>query len=112
MKQLRDLNIKIGEAESAGDVDFLKSVIAPKLAFRRANGECVDRDEFLAGVKKGPRRDTEIESVNILIPKRALVTCWVTLKVDSVPKRFHNVRLFIRENDAAWKLLGWANAPM
>ena len=40
------IRVRIGDAESAGDVSFLESVLAPKLAFRRANDTCVGRDEF------------------------------------------------------------------
>jgi Domain of unknown function (DUF4440) len=111
--KLRDLNIRIGAAESAGDKDFLAGVIAPKLAFRRANatGDCVDRDGFLKGVKESAERQTEIESINILSANRAIVTCLVTLKTDSIPNRFHNARLFIRDKDGQWKILGWANEP-
>lgn len=107
--ELRSLNIEIGEAESAGDAQFLAGVIAPKLAFRRANGDCVDRDEFLKAVKQGPERLTEIESMDILSTNCAIVTCLVTLKVDPTPSPFHNARLFVRDIDGRWKLLGWAN---
>ena len=107
--ELRSLNIDVGDAESAGKADFLAGVIAPKLAFRRANGDCVDRAEFLNAVKQGPERHTEIESMDILGPNRAIVTCLVTLNVDPAPSRFHNARLFVRDRDGRWNLLGWAN---
>ena len=109
--ELRSLNIELGDAESAAKADFLADVIAPKLAFRRANGDCVDRDEFLNAVKQGPARRTEIESMDILDSNRAIVTCLVTLNVDPTPSRFHNARLFVRDRDGRWKLLGWANEP-
>ena len=107
--ELRNVNIEIGKAESEGNTEFLAGVIAPRLAFRRANGDCVDRDEFLKAVKSSAERRTEIESVNVLSANRAIVTCMVTMDVDSVPTRFHNVRLFIRDKDGRWKVLGWAN---
>lgn len=108
-EKLKKLNIRIGEAESAGDADYLGTVIAPKLAFRRVNGECVDRDQFIKAVKKGVARQTEIERIDILGPNRAIVTCFVTQSTESKPNRTHNARLFIRDNDKQWKVLGWAN---
>src|SRR6266702_2756656 len=83
--ELRSLNIEIGEAESTGDAQFLE------------------------GVKQGPERLTEIESMDILGTSRAIVTCLVTLKVVPTPSPFHNARLFVRDRDGRWKLLGWAN---
>jgi hypothetical protein len=109
VRVLADLNVRIGDAESVGDVAFLESVLAPKLAFRRANDTCVGRDEFLAAVKPGTPRATVIEAVHLFGSKRAIVTCRVTTDTGSVREAFHNVRLFIRSEDGAWKLLGWAN---
>jgi len=106
---LTELNFRIGAAESAGDVAFLESVLAPKLAFCRANGVCVDRNEFLQAVKPGPPRATEIEAIHLLGSKRAVVTCRVTMTTGSVTDTFHNVRLFVRDGEGAWNLLGWAN---
>jgi hypothetical protein len=56
---LTELNLKIGAAESEGDKHTLDALLAPVLAFRRANGDCVGRSEFLAGVKPSP------EAVNL-----------------------------------------------
>jgi hypothetical protein len=94
---LRELNVRIGVAESEGDREFLDAVLAPVLAFRRANGAFVDRAGYLEGVKESPKRDTEIGSVD--------------LGDGDERKRFHNVRLFVRAGDGAWQLLAWANEP-
>lgn len=104
------LNEKIGEAEEHGDRTFLDGILAPALAFRRANpqGTIVDRKAFLDDVKQSVPRTTEVESVAYLGAKRALVTCVVTIKVDGTPQRFHNLRLFVRV-EQEWKLLAWAN---
>jgi hypothetical protein len=49
---LEQLNIRIGVEESKGDDEsrgWFRGVIAPKLAFRRANGTTMDnREEFLS----------------------------------------------------------------
>lgn len=103
---LTELNLEIGVAESMGDKEFLEKVLAPVLAFRRANGECIDRNIFLSAVKSGARRETEMESISLLGHNRAVVTCTVSMG----DKRFHNVRLFVLM-DQDWKLLGWANEP-
>ena len=36
---LRDLNEKIGNAENDGDAEWLSTILAPKLAFQRADEE-------------------------------------------------------------------------
>jgi hypothetical protein len=107
---LNECNIEIGAAESRGDRDWLKDVLATKLAFQRANEgrTIVDREEFLEGVASCSDRDTQIESVN-LYGERAVVTCIVTMKPTG--ERYHNLRLFVRTKEG-WKLLGWANEPL
>lgn len=114
--ELVALNIQIGDLESAGEAQKLADILATKLAFRRANATIDDRgtvggkapDGFLDKVVPGPRV-TEVESIH-LYGDRAVVTCIVTMPLDPPDKRkkYHNVRLFIREKDG-WKLLGWAN---
>ena len=108
---LRELNVRIGVAESEGDREFLDAVLAPVLAFRRANGAFVDRAGYLEGVKESPKRDTEIGSVDLLEHDRAVVSCTVSMGDGDERKRFHNVRLFVRAGDGAWQLLAWANEP-
>ncbi len=108
-QRLRQLNVRIGTAESEGDREFLSNAVAPTLAFRRANGTYVDRDTFLNGIELSARRDTEIESIVQLGRDRAVVNCVVSLIDGNQIKRFHNVRLFVRSSDGEWRLLGWAN---
>lgn len=106
---LKKLNEKINDAENYGDRDFLNSVLAPELAFQRANEQKTvnDRTAFLEKVEPGGRRILE-EIVDIkLYGNRATVECIIS--VDG--KRFHNLRLFVRR-DGEWKLLGWANEPL
>ncbi len=114
MHALEQLNIRIGMAESKGDDvarDWLASVIAPKLAFSRADRTTIDnREEFLKKVKPSSPRETAIESIDIY-GDRAVVRCIVTLKSVGDDKEFHNLRLFAR-HEGQWKLLGWANEPL
>jgi len=115
IRDLEDLNIQIGDLETAGDDQGLADIAATKLAFRRASKTLNDRgsvggsskEGFLDQVAPGPDRLTEIESIQ-LYGDRAVVTCIVTMPRNAPNKRYHNVRLFIREN-GKWRLLGWAN---
>ena len=99
--------MEIGRLESTGDREALRGIIASKLAFRRANtqGTIVDRCEYLDAVVPSPERQTEITAVTVH-GNRAVVECVVTQN----SKRFHNLRLFVRQGED-WKLLGWANEP-
>lgn len=114
-KDLEDLNIQIGVAESTRDqqsYDWLSSVIAPELAFQRADPEKTinDRGEFLKLIKPfkpdDPNlgsRETKVESIEIY-GDRAVVACVVTFGGN----KYHNLRLFVRRENQ-WRLLGWAN---
>lgn len=106
--ELEQLQLEIGRRESAGDRAGLERIIAPALAFQRANPErtVVDRAGYLAGVAQSPPRQTEVTSVT-LYGSRAVVECIVTME----GKQYHNLRLFIR-HEGRWKLLGWANEPV
>ncbi len=99
------LNSKINAAENTGDVKFLALVLAPALAFMRADGKTVDdAGRFLQKVsRKSEPGELVTESVEVL-GNRAVVKCIVT----QGGKRYHNIRLFVRLDDQ-WKLLGWAN---
>jgi hypothetical protein len=108
---LTDLNLQIGDVESAGDKKSLEKLLAPVLAFRRANGDCVDRQRFLDNVAKSAPRETTIESIDLVGRDRAIVTCVVSMGEGDRQKSFHNIRLFVRVLDD-WKLLGWANEPV
>jgi hypothetical protein len=110
-RELRELNTRIGLAESQGDRAFLADVLAPALAFRRANGKVVDRTAFLEGVGPGPVRETEIGSVTLHGAHRAVVTCVVTMVDGDRRTPFHNLRVFVRSDTGTWQLLAWANEP-
>ena len=108
---LTDLNLQIGDAESDGDKKSLEELSAPALAFRRANGDCIDKQHFLENVAKSVPRETTIESIDLVGRNRAIVTCVVSMGDGEQQKSFHNIRLFVRMQDG-WKLLGWANEPV
>jgi hypothetical protein len=103
---LRDLNHQISDAEDRGDATWLSDVLAPRLAFQRAdcNRTVDDQVAFLQRVAvSGPRTTRIVEPVQVH-GDRAVVECLVT--VDN--RTFHNLRVFVRR-DKKWKLLAWAN---
>lgn len=48
---LADLNYKIGEAEDRDDVEWLSSILAPRMAFLRANKQFEDRMEYIERIR-------------------------------------------------------------
>ncbi len=107
-QQLRNLNLEIAMAEDRGDRKWLENILAPELAFQRANGLVIGKEQFLKDVKPRKSSQTAIESIHLHGNKRAVVTCIVTIEIDGQSVEFHNLRLFIRDGNN-WKLLGWAN---
>ena len=107
--QLRQLNLEIGEAENRGDREWLAAVMAPALAFQRADDARTidDRAAFLDKVKAGGTRVTRIDEPVEIYGDRAIVKCIVS----TGGREFHNLRLFVRR-DGRWVLLGWANEPV
>lgn len=103
---LRRINEDINKAEVDGDAEALGGLVAPHLLFRRVDGTVDDRKSFLHKVpsKAGPR-EIEVHTPTVY-GDRAVVTCIVTQD----GRRYHNLRLFVRETDG-WKLLAWANEP-
>src|SRR5690606_25554083 len=98
---------EIAEAENRGDDKWLASIIAPRLAFQRADEakSIDDQVAFLQKVKAGGnRRSTRIIEPIELYGDRAVVQCIVSVG----DQEFHNLRLFVRRN-GSWKLLAWAN---
>jgi cbb3-type cytochrome oxidase subunit 3 len=110
---LRQVNIDIGQAESAGTAAFFGGLLAPVFAFRRANGTIADRAAFLAAVAAGPARDTAIDSITFVGNDRAIVSCVVSMEVQGERRRFHNLRVFVKSDaGASWLLMAWANEPL
>lgn len=103
---LTALNKKIAKAEDRGDRDWLSGILAPRLAFQRADDQKTIDDQvaFLQKVEAGSKRATRIIEPIELFGDRAIVQCIVTVG----GQEFHNLRLFVR-HDGSWKLLAWAN---
>lgn len=105
--------MEIGETESAGDAaarDWFERLLAPTLAFRRADLKTFDdRSAFIGKIAPTDPRDTVVESID-LIGDAAFVKCVVTVRASA--KSYRNLRLFVRDTAREWKLLGWANEPI
>jgi uncharacterized protein DUF4440 len=108
-RTLKDLNVAIGDAENRGDRDELSKMLAPRLAFQRADDARTvdDAVAFLQKVASGGTRLTRVIEPIEVYGDRAIVKCVVTA---ADKREFHNIRLFVRR-DGQWKLLGWANEP-
>src|SRR5216684_957491 len=91
---LKELNERIGVAESSGDREWLSTILAPRLAFQRADEARTVDDQvaFLQKVKAGSTRITRIIEPIEFYGNRAIVKCIVTVS----EKEFHNLRLFVR----------------
>jgi hypothetical protein len=107
--ELRELNLQIATAESNGDREWLASILAPHLAFQRADKMTTvdDQNAFLWKVKAGGPKTTDILDLIQLFGNRAIVQCIVTVG----EQKFHNLRLWVRRG-GEWKLLGWANEEL
>jgi hypothetical protein len=109
---LKEMNMKIADAEHQGDREWLAAILAPRLAFQRADGQLTVDDQvaFLQKVKPDEpgveKRKLSIEAIE-LYGNRAVVRCIVAVG----ERRFDNLRLFVRR-EGGWKLLGWANEPV
>jgi len=113
LEWLRSTNTEIGNAETQGNKAFFEALLAPSLAFRRAGGQVLDRPAFIAAVSPSAKRSTNNQSITLLEKNRALVECTVTMEADGGAERFHNLRLFVREEPSKpWTLLAWANEPI
>lgn len=108
-RELEAINLAIGDAENRGDAEALAAMLAPRLAFQRADAARTVDDQvaFLQKVAAGGTRVTRLLEPIELHGNRAIVKCMVTT---ADGKEFHNIRLFVRR-DGQWRLLGWANEP-
>ena len=107
IETLKKLNIEINDAENNGNDHRLAEILAPRLAFQRADQKKTVDDQvaFLQKVESGGTREIQIIDPIELYGDRAIVKCIVTTVDD---QKFHNLRLFVRR-EGQWKLLGWAN---
>jgi hypothetical protein len=114
-QELREINLRIPAAEDAGDAAFFETIIGAGFGFRRPSGEIIDKAGFLGIIGKG-MRECHPHSIRIfpLGAQRALVTCVLRSRAkEGDPwKEFDQARLFAKDLQGAWKLVGWVNDPI
>jgi hypothetical protein len=114
-QELRDINLRIPAAEDSGDRAFFESLLGAGFGFRRPSGEILDREGFLGIIGKG-KRECHPHSIRIfpIGSHRALVTCVLRSRAKDGDewKAFDNARLFAKDAQGKWKLVGWANEPL
>jgi hypothetical protein len=114
-RELQELNVKIGEAEKGRDADFLRTVLADDLYFRRASGVVVDRATYLVDLAK-PENTYEY-----LVSEDVAVTVYESTAVASLRVRakgtkdntpfegvYRNTRLFLKQPEG-WRCAVWFN---
>jgi len=109
IRELTELNTRIGDAENLGDREWLATILAPRLAFQRADQARTvdDHVAFLQKVARGGTRITRVIEPIMLYGQRAIIRCVV--KVGD--QEFDNLRLLVKR-DGGWRLLAWANEPV
>jgi hypothetical protein len=100
----------------------LRSILDKDLRFRRANGQIVDKDEFLKDLQD-PRNTyvcLQAEVVDVRVYEKSAVVVLIFLARgtrlgERLKGTFRNIRLFIRdspENDGAWRCALWLNTKI
>ena len=116
--ELIALNIRTVDAEqraTPSDIEFLATVLADDLVFRRADRTIVDKTTFLQSVPASAQRLKERRAVNVeahVLGRSALVTLTVVGQADVEGRHevraFKNIRFFV-ECNGPWLLQHWYN---
>jgi hypothetical protein len=104
---LTEINYKIGEAEFQGDTQYLRTIMADDLIFRRASGDLVGKEQFLEPLEKG---------MEITVDKdTAVVTLLVWAKGQRNGTEFkglyRNIRMFVKSQED-WQCAVWLNTKV
>jgi hypothetical protein len=111
--ELVALNVDIGEAEKAHDVNTLTRILSEDLVFRRGSGVIVDRGTYLTELPDTTYQVLQSGEFEVdEKPESALVTLVVTVVGTRQGKpfagRFRNTRLFVRD-EGDWTCRIWIN---
>src|SRR5687767_4391147 len=113
-KELKEININIGEAEENGKIDFFENLLADELIFRRANGNITTKQSFLYDLKPGAfhKLVTEVQEVKTR-GDYAVVQVKVVAKrtTEESEGEYLNIRSFVKRN-GDWKLITWLNTKI
>lgn len=116
--RLIGLNVLLGEAELKRDEIFFREVLADDLAFRRANGTVVTKEEYLTDLMKPENTYEYLNAENIKAQIKD-ETALVSLNVRAKGKRgekefegnFRNLRVFLRTGKN-WQCVIWHNTRL
>ncbi|GAA2179923.1 hypothetical protein GCM10009785_08670 [Brooklawnia cerclae] len=113
LAELLEINQRLGDAESAADKGFFRSLLHERFTMRRPGGALSSRDEFVAGLTVGAHRRTTMLALELHGSHRATARCRVdkwTLAEPEAVQSFDNLRVFIHEG-GRWQLLTWLAEP-
>jgi hypothetical protein len=109
-KELIERNIRIGESERLRDEDFLNAVLANDFIFRRADGEVVNKEKYLADLRNPNNTFEYLISDDLkatVFEGVAVVTLRVRAKgkheIISFEGTYRDIRLFLKNQE--WTLV-------
>jgi ketosteroid isomerase-like protein len=113
---LKDLNVKIADAEMNRKDGFLDTVIADDLIFRRADGTTATKEQYLAGIRNPENTYSQVEASNVEVFVQDEGLALVSLIVRAAGVRggkpfsgtFRNTRVFAKK-PAGWRCVVWFN---
>jgi hypothetical protein len=119
---LHNLNLRFGQAEKGHakqpNLDFLQSVLAKDLFFRRAGKNVTDRAGYFAALPGIQYEQLETQVIEVKLTENetaAVVTCLVTAKGSNAKGPFEGVYKNIRfwraapHSEHGWELYAWYN---
>ncbi|MBL7797053.1 MAG: nuclear transport factor 2 family protein [Saprospiraceae bacterium] len=122
---LHTLNFHFGQAEKEHtkqpNLDFLQSVLAQDLLFRRAGKNVTDRAGYFEALPGIQYEHLETQVIEIKLPETqtaAVVTCLVTAKGSNAKGPFEGVFKNIRfwraapHSEHGWELYAWYNEDL
>lgn len=116
--ELTQFNRKIGEAEIERDIKFLRDHLSNKLIFRRAGGQIINRETYLADLISPENTYEYVNSENVEVLEYSEDIALASLRVRAKGKRadttfegiYRNTRLFLK-HQGIWQCAIWFNTP-
>jgi hypothetical protein len=117
LHSLVETALEMGQAELRRDETTLRRILSKDLRFRRANGEIVDKEEFLMDLQD-PRNTydcLESDVVDVTVYENSAIVVLVVLargtrRGQGFEGTYRNIRLFTRdpqESASAWSCALW-----
>ena len=122
VQALVETALRMGEAELQRDVAVLRGILDNELRFRRANGQIVNKEDFLGDLQDSRNTFDCLQSavVDVTVYENTAVVVLVVLaKGTREGKRFagtfRNIRVFARDkpdSGGQWRCALWLNAKI